>query len=336
MRDVRWFTFVVAGFALTLAGCGGTPEESERKAASGKPTVYSVNYPLHYFAQRIGGDDVDARFPVPADADPGWWTPDDETAAAYQSADLVMSNGAGYARWMQNYAFRIDQVIGTAAPFRDRYITIAEATVHSHGPEGKHAHEGVDPMTWLDPKQAIIQAGSVKEGLAGVVPEAESTFAKNLEALTADLEALDGAWAAVSEKLGDRPLLASHPVYNYLVRRYGWNLKNLHWEPGDMPPEEEWTSLEGLLETHPAKLILWEAPPLKETQAKLEALGVQTVIVYPLGNEPESGDYLTGMKANIERIAKGVMPHLRGVWDGSGWEDHWWPQACDERQRAAA
>ncbi len=39
---------------------------------------------------------------------------------------------------------------------------------------------------------------------------------------------------------------------------------------------------------------------------------------------------------NIERISKSVLPHLRGVWDGQGWEDHWWPKACEKQQRAAA
>ena len=39
---------------------------------------------------------------------------------------------------------------------------------------------------------------------------------------------------------------------------------------------------------------------------------------------------------NIERIGKDILPHLRGVWDGSGWQDHWWPQACEKQARAAA
>ena len=39
---------------------------------------------------------------------------------------------------------------------------------------------------------------------------------------------------------------------------------------------------------------------------------------------------------NIEAISKGVLPHLRNIWDNEGWEDHWWPQACTKTQRAAA
>lgn len=40
--------------------------------------------------------------------------------------------------------------------------------------------------------------------------------------------------------------------------------------------------------------------------------------------------------ANIERLAKSVLPRLRGVWDGKGWEDHWWPERCAPEKRVAA
>jgi len=39
---------------------------------------------------------------------------------------------------------------------------------------------------------------------------------------------------------------------------------------------------------------------------------------------------------NIDRIAKNVLPHLRGTWENEGWVDHWWPQACQKQARAAA
>jgi len=39
---------------------------------------------------------------------------------------------------------------------------------------------------------------------------------------------------------------------------------------------------------------------------------------------------------NIDRISKGVLPHLRTMWDGQGWEDHWWPKAGEKQHQAAA
>ena len=62
-------------------------------------TIYTVNYPLQYFAQRIAGEHAQVIFPGPADEDPAFWIPGTETIQRYQQADLILLNGAGYARW---------------------------------------------------------------------------------------------------------------------------------------------------------------------------------------------------------------------------------------------
>ena len=56
-------------------------------------TVYVVNYPLQYFAERIAGDQATVVFPAPPDEDPAFWTPDVSTIAGYQQADLILLNG---------------------------------------------------------------------------------------------------------------------------------------------------------------------------------------------------------------------------------------------------
>ncbi len=45
--------------------------------------VYVVNYPLKYFAERIGGEHVKVEFPAPTDVDPAYWNPDLAAISAY-------------------------------------------------------------------------------------------------------------------------------------------------------------------------------------------------------------------------------------------------------------
>jgi len=68
-------------------------------SADEKLSVYAVNYPLAYFAERIGGSSVNVVLPVPADIDPAFWEPDASVIAEFQQADLILLNGAGYANW---------------------------------------------------------------------------------------------------------------------------------------------------------------------------------------------------------------------------------------------
>ncbi len=75
------------------------------------------------------------------------------------------------------------------------------------------------------------------EALARKRPAAKAQIDRNLAALTADLLALDQHMAEIARSDPARPLLASHPFYQYLARRYGLNLKSLMWEPDDTIPE---------------------------------------------------------------------------------------------------
>ena len=129
MHRVR--TVAVAGILTAAAGmqaaCGnsetGDPSTSGNARAPealADATVYTVNYPLAYFAQRIGGEHVTVNFPAPPDIDPAFWQPDEETVGAYQSADLVFLNGAGYAKWLDVVTLSASRLVDTSAPFRDR------------------------------------------------------------------------------------------------------------------------------------------------------------------------------------------------------------------------
>ena len=101
---------------LVPIACG--PSESpvagtEKSPPGEKLSVYTVNYPLAYFAERIGGDLVEVSFPAPADADPANWSPDAGTVAAYQAADLILLNGAGYARWTARASLPLSTLVDT-------------------------------------------------------------------------------------------------------------------------------------------------------------------------------------------------------------------------------
>ena len=100
-----------------------------------------------------------------------------------------------------------------------------------------------------------------------------------------------------------QPLVASHPVYQYLMRRYGLNAKSVHWEPDELPNDNMWKELTDLLVSHPAKWMIWEGPPVAETVQKLKSLGVNSAVFDPCGNVPQKGDYLSVMRQHVSNLA---------------------------------
>jgi zinc transport system substrate-binding protein len=274
-------------------------------AATGdKLVVYTVNYPLYYFTARIAGDAAEVVFPVPADIDPAFWMPGPEEIAAFQKADLILLNGAGYAKWISKAALSEYRMVNTSESFSDRYIKTPGSVTHSHGPRGEHSHSGIAITTWLDPTLATIQAKTIYDALLKKIPDKEKELSKRFELLKKDLIWLDSELEMVVARKQGMPLIASHPVYQYFGSRYGLNLESVMWEPGEYPSDELWSQIEYGLESHKAKWMIWEAEPIEKSVKRLESLGVGSIVFAPCGNRPEHGDYLSVMKANVENLKK--------------------------------
>ena len=267
-----------------------------------KPTVYVVNYPLQYFTERIGAEHVQVVFPAPADEDPAFWKPDANTIAAFQAADLIIINGATYAKWLKTASLPKAKMVDTSEGFKANYIEIKDTVTHSHGPGGEHSHAGTAFTTWLDFRQAAQQAQAITAALSRLLPEQQSAFEQRYAELEQALLALDQRLEAIVAKQRTQPLVASHPVYQYLARHYGLNLQSVLWEPEVMPDDEQWQALQSILKTHEAKWMLWEGDPLQASVDKLQTLGVKSLVFDPCGNTPEQGDFLSVMKQNVENL----------------------------------
>ncbi|QSA98996.1 zinc ABC transporter substrate-binding protein [Methylococcus sp. EFPC2] len=268
----------------------------------GKLKVFVSNYPLAYFAERIGGHRVAVSLPVPAGEDPAFWRPDPEAISRMQKADLIALNGADYEKWLNRVSLPRLKQVDTSAGFKAAYIRIENAVTHSHGPGGEHSHDGIAFTTWLDLAQAGKQAEALALGVIRKRPELKAVFLENLSGLQADLKVLDDELLKLGEAKKNQPLLGSHPVYQYLARRYGLNLKSVHWEPNEMPPAAEWVALDETLIRHPARTMIWEAQPSPEIAARLKEKGVSSAVLDPCAQRPEQGDFLSVMQANIANL----------------------------------
>jgi zinc transport system substrate-binding protein len=296
-----------------LAALACSPPAGERTEVAGDEpgalSVYVVNYPLQYMAEQIGGEHVDVVLPAPPDVDPALWSPGPETVAAYQDADLILLNGAGYARWIALASLPEARAVDTSARFGDRLIPLDEAVTHQHGPTGEHTHVGLAFTTWLDPKLAIAQAAAIAAAFVEARPAHAAAFRANLAELESDLRALDARFAEAAGRVGETPLVFSHPVYQYWIRRYGLRARSVHWEPGEAPDDDMWRALRELHARERFRWMIWEGPPLEETARRLRALGVESVVVDPCGNAPGEGDFLSAMQRNaevLEQLARDV------------------------------
>ena len=114
--------------------------------------------------------------------------------------------------------------------------------------------------------------------------------------------ALNRAVKEIVSKDRVKPLMVSHPVYDYFARRYGLMIKSVHWEPDEILTNENMMELNHILKEHPAKWMIWEGEPSPEITAKLAETGIKSVVFDPCGGVPDAGDFASVMQRNIAAL----------------------------------
>ena len=290
--------------SVAIAACARkAPPDVERRAERDESfAVYTVSYPLFYFAERMAPDGAQTVFPVPEGIDPAFWTPSAEAIQQFQGADLILLNGAGYARWTGYATLPEERIVVTADGCRESFLRSEDDVQHQHGPEGAHAHSGRAFTTWLDFRLAACQASRIRDALIERIPERNRAISESFGALERELLDLDARLREVGKAAAGQTLLASHPVYQYLADAYGLSIESLHLEPEQELSQDDWRTLDGLLEQHRAEWMLWEGAPLASTESALRARGVSVIVFSPAGQRPADGDFLGAMRENVREL----------------------------------
>ncbi len=85
---------------------------------------------------------------------------------------------------------------------------------------------------------------------------------------------------------------------------YRLNMKSVHWEPNELTSDAQWSELGTMLKKHPAKWMIWEGKPIKESTERLKAIGLNSLVFDPCGNTPAQGDFLSVMRQNGENLGR--------------------------------
>lgn len=278
-----------------LAACGQAPKA---QPAAIDEVVLTSNHPLQYVAGRIAGGAVPVESPIPPGQDPGHWSPTRADLVRYQRARLILLSGAGYEGWVTGVSLPTSRVVDTSRGFPEGSLLETGARTHSHGLDGEHSHAGIAGLVWLNPRLLTLQARQAYRAMARSWPEHTDLFNQGLKELEADLAALE---AELASTLEGAHVVASDPGFGYL----GESCQGFDLDPAG-PSSGALERLQAALEERPARVLLWPTPPEDAVAAHLqEHLGL-TSIVLDIASNPAEGDYLTIMRANIQRLGEAL------------------------------
>lgn len=320
----KW-TAAAASLLLMLTACGNEENDAstDTKKESGDPlTVYTTIYPLQYFAERIGGDTIEAESMLPAGADEHTYEPTSKTILDIAGADLFLYNGLN----LEPFA---DKVKETLSSEDVQIVNVGEQVEidsahdehsheseeahteeeHSHESEDGHDHGGVDPHIWLDPLLAGQMANVVKKELIELNPDEEAVYTKNYEALLAELEQLDDNFHTMADAAAQKEILVSHAAYGYWEKSYGIEqLSVAGLSSTDEPSQKELKELADTAKEHNIRYVIFEQNVTpKIAKVIQEEIGADSLRLHNLATLTEEDikekkDYMSIMKQNIETL----------------------------------
>lgn len=164
--------------------------------------------------------------------------------------------------------------------------------------EETDAPENADPHVWIDPVIAQDIVETIAEGLAEADSDNAETYEENAATYIEDLQAVDDQFHELIETADrDVAVFAGHDSYQYIERRYGFELHTpTGISPDDVQSSEDISEMIDLVEEHDIDTILYD--PF-ETQDPSEDVPDMVDVLLEETDATES-EPLTPLEGNTE------------------------------------
>ena len=297
------------GAALVLSSCGGdAPADAADDA--GRLQVAAGFYPYEFLAERVGGEDVAVTNLTKPGGEPHDLELTPQQVGALAETDLVVFS-AGFQPAVDE---AVEQQAGDRAFDVLGAVELRDAEQGAHGHEGEeHADEedadeehaaGADPHVWLDPRRLATIGTALADRLAELDPDGAAGYRARAQELDTELTALDEELRTGLETCDRRQIVTSHDAFGYLADAY-----DLEQVPiAGLSPDAEASprrlrEVAAQAEAAGVTTVFFEelvSPKVAESLAR--EVGATAEVLSPLEGPPETGDYLSAMRENLERL----------------------------------
>ncbi|RLQ91813.1 zinc ABC transporter substrate-binding protein [Planomicrobium sp. Y74] len=328
MKKLALFVLLIS--ILTLAACGDSgTDKADSTEDSSKIKVFTTVYPITYFTERVGGDQVEVESIYPAGANEHTFEPTQQDMIAIAEADLMFYIGLGLEGFIDSAKNTLDgedvEFTALADSITDEQL---EAALEHDGEEAHddehedhddheehaqeadhdgHDHGSTDPHIWMSPKLSQELATSIKESLIAEDPDNTEVYETNHAELIAELEQLDESFSQLQERVSKDTFFVSHAAFTYLAEPYGFEqvaVAGLNSQ--DEPSQKELTEIVDMAREKNIEYIVFEQNVSSNlTEVVQKEVGAEAIQMHNLGvltqEDIENEEtYFTLMERNLE------------------------------------
>lgn len=279
-------------------------------AAAGPVSVFVSILPQKYFVEQIGGERVDVSAMVEKGRDPHVFEPLPAQMAGLSKAKAYFAVGLPFEESLLPRAaslnpglkiYRIDEGIDKIAGGREHHDEHEDEPERNDGKHDHHVHEphreGADPHVWNSPREAILMAGKILEGLTEIDPDGREEYARRHADFVERLKTLDAEFAGMFRGRQGATFLVFHPAWGYFARSYGLVEVAIETE-GKEPKAADLANIISEARERGVKAIFL-SPQFSRRSAEIvaQAIGASVTTADPLAAEWEE---------NLRAVAKAI------------------------------
>jgi len=308
--------FVIATITIVLTAMVAAAYSSilQKEMDGGKLKVVASFYPLAFFAQEIGEEEVTVRQLIPDNTEVHTWQPSFADILAVDEADVIIYNGASLDHWFEDDILSIVDSSDKIIVETTKGIKLLETE-----PEHADEHEELDdPHTWISPFIAKQQAQNIYEALIQKDPNHEDYYSERWQKLKMRFEELDSNYLTGLSTKNKEEIFVAHSAFGYLADRYGFKQYGVIGISADEQPSASvYADLVEMMIEHETYVVYVDpvytdesAQTLKNELERLSGQDAQILRLYFMLGTIDGLDYFGQQEKNLENLKTGLEASL--------------------------
>ncbi|MFN3681204.1 MAG: metal ABC transporter substrate-binding protein [Nitrospira sp.] len=299
-----WLALLLAILATDLANCRST-------ARADPPIEIVTTLPvLKDLAEQVGRPHVRVKSLLTGWENEHTYSPKPTDLIAIRRARLLFEIGLGLEVWVaslvKNAGSPSLSVITTS---RGVPLIHDDAEDHHQPSDNVTTHRLGNPHIWMDPNNVEVMARHIADALIAVDPAQAENYRRNLAAYLEQVDKLRRELLERVSRLPDRRIVAHHPAWPYLAKRFGFEIAaTIQIHAGAEPSALQLQQLIGKIKKERLKVIASEIQLSQRIPHLLaKETGATVVILTTLpGGLPGTESYLDMLRYNVLKLAEAL------------------------------
>lgn len=215
--------------AIAIAANTGCVLRPFNSSGSGRLVVVTTFVPITNFTQAVAGDRAEVTQLLPDNVGPHDYQARPEDAGKLARADVLVKNGLGLEDFLADLvenAGRPDLKIIDSSQGVPIGLGTPAAAEPGASPQPSPQHQNdqhrgqPNPHIYLDPKRAILQVATIRDGLIAADPSGKALYQANAAAYIAQLRQLDRQITAQLRPFAGKTFVTYHDFAGYFAQSY--------------------------------------------------------------------------------------------------------------------